>query len=56
MKHRKNGKKENNKLNKQSINNQESFKVSVPLSQRDGRKLNKSQVKFMVLQNKNYIK
>lgn len=51
-----NGNKENNKLKKLSINNQESLKMSLPPSQKDGKKLNKSLMKSMKLPNKKYIK
>ena len=56
MKHKENGKKENNKLNKLLIDNQESLKTSLLLFQRDGKKLNKSLMKFMKLLNKKYMK
>ena len=56
MKHKENGKKENNKQKKLLINNQESLKVSLPLYQRDGKKLNKFHMKFMMLLNKKYTK
>lgn len=56
MKHKENGKKENSKLSKLLINNPESLKTSLPPSQRVGNKLNKFLLKFMKLQNKNYMK
>lgn len=56
MKHKENGKKENNKLNKLLIDNQEFLKTSLLLFQRDGKKLNKSLMKFMKLLNKKYMK
>lgn len=51
-----NGNKENSKLKKLLINNQESLTMSLPLSQKDGKKLNKSLMKFMKLPNKKYMK
>ena len=51
-----NGNKENSKLKKLLINNLESLKMSLPPSQKDGRKLNKSLMKFMKLPDKKYMK